>query len=63
MSYALENITEAERLEFQAKIENYSIQKELSYLDLSNTSNVLDLGCGTGLLSREIKMLSPPVKY
>ncbi|MCB9091603.1 MAG: methyltransferase domain-containing protein [Halobacteriovoraceae bacterium] len=52
MGYSMENQKEAQRLEFQAKQRNYSLETELSHLNLKTHKKVLDLGCGTGLMAR-----------
>lgn len=54
MSYALEHLDESERLEKQALISAYSLEEELSKIDFSKYSHVLDAGCGGGMLSRYI---------
>ena len=59
MSYVMEDINEAKRLEFQAEQPSYNIANELRYLNLKGHERVLDIGCGTGLLSRELKKKYP----
>lgn len=54
MRYVLEHQDEAERLEYQATIPQYSIRNETQRLHIKSGSKVLDAGCGTGLLSRYI---------
>ncbi|MDD4976219.1 MAG: methyltransferase domain-containing protein [Bacteriovorax sp.] len=50
--YILEHESEAKRLEFQATIPQYSLENELKYFLPFTGSKILDIGCGTGLLSR-----------
>lgn len=52
MSYALEHLGEAQRLEDQAKQVTYDIKKEFRYLNVKTNELILDAGCGTGLVSR-----------
>ena len=54
MRYVLEHKDEAERLEYQATIPQYSIKEETKKLKIKKGAKVLDAGCGTGLLSRYI---------
>ncbi|MBY0415438.1 MAG: class I SAM-dependent methyltransferase [Bdellovibrionales bacterium] len=54
MRYVLEHIDEAERLEFQATIPQYSIKEETKTLKIKSGAKVLDAGCGSGVLSRFI---------
>ena len=55
MNYVLEHAKESERLEFQAKLSNYSLNDELEDLRIETGKKVLDAGCGSGLLSRFLK--------
>ncbi|HXH73939.1 MAG TPA: methyltransferase domain-containing protein [Bacteriovoracaceae bacterium] len=53
MSYILENINESERLEKQNAQPQYSIEQELSELQINlNGKKILDAGCGAGSLSK-----------
>jgi ubiquinone/menaquinone biosynthesis C-methylase UbiE len=52
MSYVLENRQEFKRLEDQAKQKDYSLKDELRYLNINSGPNILDAGCGSGVLSR-----------
>ena len=55
MSYVLEGQNEAQRLENQSKMESYSIEHELRFLELNDSpQNVLDAGCGTAIVSKEL---------
>ena len=55
MRYVLEHQDEAERLEYQATIPQYSIKDETKKLKIKPHSRVLDAGCGSGVLSRFIQ--------
>ena len=61
MRYVLEHQEEAERLEYQATIPQYSIKEETKKLKIKNGSRVLDAGCGTGLLSRYVQDTYPNI--
>jgi ubiquinone/menaquinone biosynthesis C-methylase UbiE len=52
MSYVLEAREEANRLESQAEIPQYSLRRELESITLYEKDRVLDAGCGSGLLCR-----------
>lgn len=52
--YILENDNEADRLERQNSGELYNVAEELSGISFSNYKKILDVGCGTGALTREI---------
>jgi len=52
MDYVLEHKDEALRLEFQGKLENYRLDREMNDLHIQPGSRVLDAGCGSGLISR-----------
>lgn len=52
MSYALEDIREAERLEKQSADPAYDYQEELRPFLKSNYDSILDAGCGSGVVSR-----------
>nr|BDT28419.1 class I SAM-dependent methyltransferase [Bacteriovorax sp. HI3] len=59
MRYVLEHQDEADRLEFQATIPQYSIKDETATLDIPKNAKVLDAGCGTGVLARYVKHQFP----
>lgn len=61
MRYVLEHKDEAERLEYQATIPQYSIKDETKKLKIKSGSKVLDAGCGTGLLSRYVQDTYPNI--
>jgi ubiquinone/menaquinone biosynthesis C-methylase UbiE len=52
MSYVLESVEEAKRLNEQEKIKHYSIESEFGGLSIKANSRLLDAGCGHGMLSR-----------
>ena len=62
MSYAMENEKEADRLEDQAAMSQYSVSREFDGIDFSKDAKVLDAGCGTGLLSRFLLDREPTLK-
>jgi ubiquinone/menaquinone biosynthesis C-methylase UbiE len=55
----MEDYKEFERLEMQANQKQYNIEQELRFLSDQNDSKILDLGCGTGVVSRMLKKLNP----
>ncbi len=54
MSYLLESPDEATRLESQAMQSNYEIARELSEVRVARHDDVLDAGCGTGLVAAHL---------
>jgi ubiquinone/menaquinone biosynthesis C-methylase UbiE len=60
--YILEHQDEAGRLEYQATMPQYSVENELRGFSPLNGSLVLDMGCGTGVLSRFISDKFPNVQ-
>lgn len=54
--YGLEHPREAQRLEDQSRTTNYSLISELNILgvDIKPGERILDAGCGTGVLSRQL---------
>lgn len=59
--YILESGDEAERLEKQNQGELYNVTEELSEINFSTYKRILDVGCGTGALTREIVKNNPEV--
>lgn len=55
--YALEHVSEAKRLEIQALQKDYSLREELKYLNLKKGFDVLDAGCGSGLLCKYLSQV------
>ncbi|MDH4467091.1 MAG: class I SAM-dependent methyltransferase [Bacteriovoracaceae bacterium] len=53
-SYQLDNPSETLRLEQQAKSKTFSLEDEIQSLNITMNENdrIIDIGCGTGLLSR-----------
>ena len=51
-SYALESPDEFARLESQAAMSNYDYKKELQGIPLPSEGQILDAGCGSGVVSR-----------
>ncbi len=52
MSYLMNNCEELERLDKQSEGEHYSVEKELSHIDIKPNSKVLDAGCGSCVVSK-----------
>ncbi len=50
--YILDSQEEVSRLEFQATINAYDPITEIKDMDLSYATNILDAGCGSGIISR-----------
>ncbi|QPQ54602.1 methyltransferase domain-containing protein [Allosphingosinicella flava] len=59
MSYVLEHPDEARRLEQQALLSAYDMQGEVRDINLLPGEALIDLGCGSGLLSRELQRKFP----
>ena len=55
MAYILENVAEAQRLELQDEIEAYSLESDLGDFDINKSHQVLDAGCGSGIVSLFLK--------
>ena len=51
-AYPLDGASEGMRLESQGRMLQYSVDAELSNIDLRNCSQILDAGCGSGIASR-----------
>ena len=52
MNYILEHISEFDRLEKQSQQDDYSLKDELQDFKFKPEYNILDAGCGGGVLSR-----------
>lgn len=55
MNYILKNAQEPERLNDQSSAEAYSLERELSSLQIMKGMRVLDAGCGSGVLCRYLE--------
>lgn len=55
MSYILKDINEAQRLDDQSLIEQFSLKHELQGIHLEQGTSVLDAGCGSGVLCQYIE--------
>src|SRR5690606_35223763 len=64
LQYELDSASEPQRLEDQSKTFNYSLQREFDLLKLNFEGNekILDAGCGTGLLGRQLILSKPNSK-
>lgn len=62
MSYILENEREALRLEEQSYQNAYNPKNELNFLQSSSPKMILDAGCGTGIMARELHRRYPHAK-
>ncbi len=60
-NYILKNQNEAERLDQQSEILEFSVERELRILDLAQTRSFLDAGCGSGILGRFIESHYPNI--
>lgn len=59
MSYALESEKEFQRLEAQSNTRLYEVQKDLRHMDFPEQGYVLDAGCGSGILARQLARSRP----
>lgn len=59
MNYILKNRQEPKRLDEQSDALEYSLQRELSRIDMKNVMKVLDAGCGSGVLCRYLEENHP----
>ena len=59
MKYILESAEENERLERQSREIAYNYKEDLEDLKLSDFQNILDAGCGSGVVSRYIADQAP----
>ena len=57
--YALENESEFERLEYQSSLPEYDFRRELKDLSAPANANILDAGCGSGIVTRYLAKLYP----
>lgn len=57
--YVLESENEADRLERQSKGPNYDYDRELRHISVPANSQVLDAGCGSGVVSRYLSKRHP----
>ena len=60
--YVLENSCEFDRLETQSRVAAYDFVKELSFFKPKETGNILDAGCGSGIVSRHLAERYPHSK-
>lgn len=55
MSYILRDPKEPQRLDQQSQIAEFSVERELSTLELDSVKTLLDAGCGSGVLCRHLE--------
>ncbi len=58
-SYILENALEFDRLEKQSQNQFYDFERELRHFDPGQNSQILDAGCGSGVVSRYLARKFP----
>jgi SAM-dependent methyltransferase len=58
-SYILENALEFDRLEKQSQNQFYDFERELRHFDTGQNSQILDAGCGSGVVSRYLARRFP----
>lgn len=59
MSYVLENESEFERLERQSTFPAYDISRELRSFKVERNDRILDVGCGSGIVTRFLASAHP----
>ncbi len=59
VNYILKNCHEPGRLDEQSQAEEFSLERELSGIDLRHVQKVLDAGCGSGVLCRYLEEKYP----
>ncbi len=62
MSYVLESELEAKRLEKQNSCQLYNVSRELDGIQFTDGEIIMDVGCGTCAMTREILNINPSVK-
>ncbi|MBH47233.1 MAG: hypothetical protein CME71_03580 [Halobacteriovorax sp.] len=59
-AYILEHENEVNRLEKQNLMKNYDVNEELAGIEITDNMDILDAGCGTGVLTRYVLKKTNP---